>query len=455
MSLNTKVVLPDAEMPREWFNALPELLDLKTPFEPPLHPGTLKPLSPSDLEALFPKALIEQEADTRNRRIPIPEEVGAILRMWRPTPLHRAAALERALGTPARIYFKNESVSPPGSHKANTSVAQVYYNKREGIRRITTETGAGQWGSALAFACSLFGVEAVVYMVKVSYEQKPFRKALMHVWGATCHASPTELTEAGRAALRRDPNCQGSLGLAISEAVEDAAGREDTHYALGSVLNHVLLHQTVIGEEVKRQLALEGVRPDVLVGCVGGGSNFGGLVLPFLPEVKSGERIRMVAVEPAACPTLTRGLYAYDYGDEARLTPLLKMYTLGHRFMPPGIHAGGLRYHGDSPIVSQLRREGIVEARAYHQKEVFDAAVLFAKTEGFLPAPETAHAVKAAIDEAVRCREEGVARTIVFNYSGHGHFDLGAYMKYLEGELADYTLPQHEIEEAERYIPKV
>jgi len=450
-----KIFLSDSDMPTMWYNVLPELLDLKTPFSPPLHPGTKKPLEPQMLEPLFPKALIEQEADIKNKTIPIPEEVLNILRLWRPTPLHRAFALEKALNTPAEIYFKNESVSPPGSHKPNTSVAQVYYNKKEGIKRITTETGAGQWGSALAFACSIFGIEAVIYMVKISYEQKPFRKALMHVWGATCHPSPTEITEAGREALKRDPNCPGSLGLAISEAIEDAAGRDDTHYSLGSVLNHVLLHQTIIGEEVKKQLKNESIKPDILIGCVGGGSNFGGLILPFVPNVKAGEKIRMIAVEPSACPTLTRGIYTYDFGDEARLTPLLKMYTLGHKFMPAKIHAGGLRYHGDSPIISQLCKEGIVEARSYQQKEVFDAAILFAKTEGFLPAPETAHAIKAAIDEAIKCRESKEKKTIIFNYSGHGHFDLNAYTQYLEGELMDYSLPQKEIEEAESYIPKI
>jgi tryptophan synthase beta chain len=453
--MNNKINLPDTEMPTSWYNVLPELLDLKTPFSPPLHPGTHKPLEPQMLAPLFPMALIEQEADIKNKTIPIPQEVIDILRLWRPTPMHRALALEKALKTPAKIYFKNESVSPPGSHKSNTSVPQVYYNMKEGIKRISTETGAGQWGSALAFACSLFGIEAVVYMVRVSFEQKPFRKALMHVWGATCHASPTDMTEAGRDMLKRDPSCPGSLGLAISEAVEDAAGREDTHYALGSVLNHVLLHQTIIGEEVKKQLSLEGIKPDILIGCVGGGSNFGGLVLPFVPNVKAGEKIRMIGVEPAACPTLTRGLYAYDFGDEAKLTPLMKMYTLGHKFMPPKIHSGGLRYHGDSPIVSQLCKEGIVEGRAYHQKEVFDAAVLFAKTEGFLPAPETSHAIKAAIDEAVKCRESCEAKTIIFNYSGHGHFDLTSYMNYMEGEIEDYSLPQKEIDEAATYIPKV
>jgi tryptophan synthase beta chain len=445
--------MPQKEIPKAWYNVLPELMNLKTPFSPPLHPGTKKPLEPSMLEPLFAKALIAQEASMETM-IPIPEEVLDILAMWRPTPLQRAVRLEKALKTPAHIYFKNESVSPAGSHKPNSSVPQVYYNAKEGIKRITTETGAGQWGSALALACNMFGLEAVIYMVKISYEQKPFRKSLMHVWKGTCYASPSEYTESGRNALKADPGSPGSLGLAISEAVEDAAGRADTHYSLGSVLNHVLLHQTVIGLEVQKQMKLAGEKPDILIGCVGGGSNFGGLILPYIPNVKSGEKIRMIGVEPAACPSLTRGLYAYDFGDVAQLTPLLKMYTLGHKFIPPRIHAGGLRYHGDSPIISQLCKEGIVEARAYQQKEVFDAAVLWARTEGFLPAPETAHAIKAVVDEATNCTQSGEEKVIVFNYSGHGDFDLTSYNKYFEDEMDDYSMPQHEIDEAEKYIPK-
>ena len=448
-----KIILSERDMPKNWYNVLPELMDLKTPFSPPLHPGTKQPLEPHMLEALFAKELIAQEASMQ-KLIPIPEEVLDIYRLWRPTPLQRAVKLEKALNTPAKIFYKNESVSPPGSHKSNTSVPQVYYNKKEGIKRISTETGAGQWGSALAFACSLFGLEAVVYMVRVSYEQKPFRKALMHVWGAKCLPSPSEYTEAGRNALKRDPQCPGSLGLAISEAVEDAANRADTHYSLGSVLNHVLLHQTIIGEEVKLQLKTAGEKPDILIGCVGGGSNFGGLILPFVPNVKAGEKIKMIGVEPAACPSLTRGVYAYDFGDEAELTPLMKMYTLGHKFMPPKIHAGGLRYHGDSPIISQLCKEGIVEARAHLQKEIFESAILFAKTEGYLPAPETAHAIHAAVDEAKKCAKTGEKKNIVFVYSGHGHFDLTSYTQFLEGDLEDYSLPQDEIEAAEKYIPK-
>ncbi len=450
----TKILLNEKNLPKTWYNVLPELMDLKVPFSPPLHPGTLKPVVPQDLTPLFPMALIEQEVSMA-KEIPIPEEILDSLKIWRPTPLRRAVHLEKALKTPAHIYYKDESVSPPGSHKTNTAVAQVYYNMKEGIKRIATETGAGQWGSALSFACQVYGIEAVVYMVKVSYQQKPFRRSLMNVWGAKCIPSPSEFTESGRDALRLDPESPGSLGLAISEAVEDAASRDDTHYALGSVLNHVLLHQTVIGKEVKEQLKIAGEKADILIGCVGGGSNFGGLILPFVPEKKAGEKIKFLAVEPSACPSLTRGLYAYDYGDVAKLTPIMKMFTIGHNFIPPKIHAGGLRYHGDSPIVSQLCQEGIVEAIAYQQREVFEAAVLFARTEGFLPAPETAHAVKAAVDEAKKCTESGEKKTIVFNYSGHGHFDLMSYDKYFDNEMEDYSLPQKEIEAAEKSIPKV
>lgn len=452
--MSTKILLPESELPKKWFNILPELMDLKTPFEPARHPGTKKPLKPEDLTALFPMGLIEQEV-SMEKEIEIPEEVQKIYNIWRPTPLHRAKNLEKALGTPAHIYFKNESVSPPGSHKPNTAVPQVYYNRLEGIKRLTTETGAGQWGSALSFACNFFDIEAMVYMVRISFDQKPFRKLLMQSWGGQCVPSPSDLTESGRAALKEDPNTPGSLGLAISEAVEDAVTREDTHYALGSVLNHVILHQTVIGQETIKQMAIAGEKPDILIGCVGGGSNFGGFIAPFVPMVKSGEQIKMIAVEPSACPTLSKGLYAYDYGDMAGLTPLLKMFTLGHKFMPPKIHAGGLRYHGDSPIVSQLTKEGIVEARTYHQREVFDAAILFARTEGFIPAPETSHAIKAAIDEALKCKETGEAKNIVFNYSGHGHFDMVSYEKYFDNDLEDYALPQHEIDEAEKDLPKI
>jgi len=452
--LEVKILLEDKEMPKKWFNVLPELLDLKTPLEPPLDPKTKKPLDPKALEAIFPKALIEQEANME-KMIPIPEEILKVYNIWRPTPMYRAAKLEKKLNTPARIYYKNESVSPAGSHKPNTAVAQAYYNMKEGTKRITTETGAGQWGSALAFACNYFGLKAAIYMVRVSYEQKPYRRSMMQVWGAECVPSPSNKTNFGRKILETDPKNPGSLGIAISEAIEDAVTHSDTHYSLGSVLNHVLLHQTIIGEEVKLQLEKIGEKPDILIGCVGGGSNFGGLILPFIPQKKSGENIRMIAVEPTACPTLTKGIYAYDYGDTAGLTPLLKMYTLGHKFMPPEIHAGGLRYHGDSPIISQLVKEGLVEPKAYHQKEVFEAAVMFAQTEGFIPAPETAHAIKAVIDEAIKAKEEAKEKCIVFNFSGHGHFDLKAYDLFFENKLTDYYLEDKYIKEAEKIVEQI
>ncbi|MBN1899077.1 MAG: TrpB-like pyridoxal phosphate-dependent enzyme [Spirochaetes bacterium] len=452
--LEVKVLLEDREMPKKWYNVLPELMDLKTPFSPPLDPATKKPLDPSKLEAIFPKALIAQEA-SMEKMIPIPEDILKVYNIWRPTPMYRAAKLEKALKTPAHIYFKNESVSPPGSHKPNTAVAQVYYNMKEGVKRIATETGAGQWGSALAFACNYFGLKATIYMVKVSYQQKPYRRSMMQVWGAHCIPSPSDKTNTGKAILKQQPDHPGSLGLAISEAVEDAATHDDTKYSLGSVLNHVLLHQTIIGEELKLQLKKVNVKPDILISCVGGGSNFAGLVLPFVPDVKAGKKIRMIAVEPTACPTLTRGYYAYDFGDVAELTPLLKMYTLGHKFIPPKIHAGGLRYHGDAPIICQLVKEGIVEGRAYHQKEAFKAAVTFARAEGFIPAPETAHAIKAVIDEAIKCREEKKKKTIVFNFSGHGHFDLGSYDLYFEGKMEDYHLEKKYIEQAFKDLPKI
>ena len=383
--------------------------------------------------------LILQEVSTEPE-IAIPEEVLDIYSMWRPTPLVRARRLEAFLKTPARIYYKNECVSAAGSHKPNTSVPQAYYNKKAGVRRLTTETGAGQWGSALSFACNCFGLDCTVYMVKVSYEQKPYRRSLMRIWGADVHASPSLETEIGRSILSADPDCPGSLGIAISEAVYDAATHDDTKYALGSVLNHVMLHQTVIGLETKKQLALAGEKADVVIGCVGGGSNFSGLALPFVRDKAAGSKVRLVAVEPKACPTLTRGVFAYDYGDTAKMAPLVKMYTLGHSFVPPRIHAGGLRYHGDSPILSLLVKEGIVEPVAYAQNEVFEAAVLFARTEGVVPAPETSHALKAAVDEAVRCREAREAKTIVVGFSGHGHFDMAAYDAYLAGTLEDYEM---------------
>ena len=441
------VTLPHSEIPSAWYNVL---ADLPQPLPPPLHPGTGKPLGPDDLAPLFPMALIEQEM-SGERWIAIPDEVRELYKIWRPTPLVRAVRLEKALKTNCRIYFKNESVSPAGSHKPNTAVPQAYYNKKEGLRRIATETGAGQWGSALAFACQAFGLDCTVYMVKSSYHQKPYRRSLMHIWGAEVFASPTDRTQAGRDILAADPETPGSLGIAISEAVEDAATHDDTHYALGSVLNHVLLHQSVIGLETKRQLELAGEKPDTLIGCVGGGSNFGGFALPFLTEKLKRPDLRIVAVEPAACPSLTKGIYAYDFGDTAKLTPLVKMFTLGHTFVPEGIHAGGLRYHGTAPIVAHLAHLGLIESRALLQNAVFEAALQFSRAEGFVPAPETSHAIRAAIDEA----RKNDGKCIVFCYSGHGHFDMSAYDAHLAGNLEDYEHPEEKIAEALHHLPKV
>ncbi|MCZ7525728.1 MAG: TrpB-like pyridoxal phosphate-dependent enzyme [Acidimicrobiia bacterium] len=421
-------------MPTAWFNAVPSLPE---PLAPPLHPGTREPAGPDDLAPLFPMGLIGQEMATEEW-IDVPGEVLDILRLWRPTPLVRARRLEEALGTPARIYFKDESVSPAGSHKPNTAVAQAWYNKAEGVTRLTTETGAGQWGSALSFACSLLGMECEVYMVRASYNQKPYRRMLMETWGGTTIPSPSDRTQAGRAILEADPDSPGSLGIAISEAVERAATQDDAHYSLGSVLNHVLLHQTVIGLEAKEQLAMAGEdRVDVVIGSCGGGSNLGGITLPFVPDKKAGADLRLVAVEPQSCPTLTEGRYDYDFGDTAGMTPLLQMYTLGHDFVPPPIHAGGLRYHGDAPIICNLVRNGWMEAVAYPQGKVFEAAIQFARTQGTVPAPETAHAVRAAIDEALAAKEQGQDRVILFNYSGHGLLDLAAYDDFLHGRLGD------------------
>lgn len=448
---DTKILLSEKELPQKWYNVQ---ADLPKPLMPPLNPGTGQPIGPEDLAPIFPMGLIEQEV-SQERWIEIPDEILDIYRLWRPTPLHRAKRLEKALGTPARIYYKNESVSPAGSHKPNTAVAQAYYNKKEGVKRIATETGAGQWGSALAFACKLFDIECTVYMVKVSYEQKPYRRSLMHAWGATVHPSPTNLTNAGRSILEKDPNTLGSLGMAISEAVEDAATHEDTKYALGSVLNHVLLHQTIIGLEVKEQLKLAGESPDVLIGCVGGGSNFAGFCFPFVKDKLDGKDMRIIAVEPTSCPTLTKGPYRYDFGDTAQMTPLLMMYTLGHTFVPPGIHAGGLRYHGDAPLLCLLVNQGVIEARAYHQNPVFEAAMQFIQTEGIIPAPETAHAIKGAVDEAMKCKETGEEKCIVIAFSGHGHFDLAAYDAYLAGQLEDYEYPEEMIKEALEKLPNI
>jgi len=411
--------LPVDRLPTAWFNALPRLPE---PMQPPLHPGTKEPAGPEDLAPLFPMALIEQEMSTA-LEIDIPGEVLDILRLWRPTPLVRAERLEQQLGTPARIYYKDESVSPAGSHKVNTSVAQAFYNRQDGTKRLTTETGAGQWGTALSFACAQFDIECKVYMVRTSFESKPYRRVLMETWGAECVPSPVD-----------DPSSPGSLGMAISDAVRDAAGRDDTHYALGSVLNHVLLHQTVIGLEAKEQLELAGeTRPDVVIAPCGGGSNLGGITLPFMEDPE----VRLLAVEPASCPTLTEGRFEYDFGDTAGMTPLLPMYTLGHDFMPPDIHAGGLRYHGDSPIISLLVKTGRMDAVAYPQGKVFEAARQFAITEGRVPAPESAHGIRAAIDEALACKETGEEKVILFNYSGHGFLDLAAYDDFNHGRLVD------------------
>ncbi len=446
-----KILLSEKDIPRQWYNAVP---DMQNPPAPPLHPGTKQPIGPDDLAPLFPMPLIGQEV-SQDRWIDIPEEVLEIYSLWRPSPLYRAYNLEEALGTPAKIYYKYEGVSPAGSHKPNTSVPQAYYNKISGTKRIASETGAGQWGSALSLACAHFGLECSVYMVKVSYEQKPYRRSMMETWGAEVFASPTDKTKAGQSVLSENPDSTGSLGIAISEAVEDAATHDDTKYSLGSVLNHVLMHQTVIGLETKKQLEMIGEKPNVLIGCCGGGSNLGGLVLPFLPEKQNGDDITMIAAEPAACPTLTRGKFAYDFGDTVGLTPLVRMFTLGSAFVPEGIHAGGLRYHGDSPIISQLVQDKIIEAVAYHQNEVFDAAVLFARSEGIIPAPEAAHAIKSAVDEAQKATEEGKEKTIVFNLSGHGHFDMAAYDAYFSKELPDFSLPDETLQKTIAAIPQV
>ena len=427
-----KILLDENEMPKYWYNILP---DLPEPLPPPLHPVTKEPVKPEDLKPIFPKALIEQEM-SNERWIKIPEEVRDVYALWRPTPLIRAVRLEKALKTPARIYFKYEGVSPPGSHKPNTAVAQAYYNAKEGIERLTTETGAGQWGSALCFATKLFDLKCTVYMVKVSYYQKPYRRVLMETWGGEVIPSPSDRTEVGRKILEKDPDNPGSLGIAISEAIEDAVKNENTNYSLGSVLNHVLLHQTIIGLEAKKQLESIGEKPDVIVGCVGGGSNFAGLCYPFIKDAQK-DGIKIIAVEPKACPTLTEGVYKYDYGDTAGLTPLLKMFTLGHDFIPPPIHAGGLRYHGDAPTLCLLVKHGIIEPRAVRQIPTFEAGVMFARTEGIVPAPETNHAIRVVIDEAIKAREEGEEKVILFNFSGHGLLDLKAYDDFLYGKLQD------------------
>jgi tryptophan synthase beta chain len=452
MTDSVKYTLDESRIPKRWYNIM---ADLPSPPPPVLHPGTKKPVGPDDLAPLFPMALIGQEVSTE-REIDIPEPVREIYRQWRPTPLYRARRLEKALQTPAKIYYKYEGVSPAGSHKPNTAVPQAFYNKEAGVKKITTETGAGQWGSSLAFAGALFGIEIKVFMVRVSYNQKPYRRAMMETYGAKCVPSPSPETNSGRAILAQNKDHPGSLGIAISEAVEVAATHDDTKYALGSVLNHVLMHQTVVGQEAMAQLEMAGDYPDILVGCTGGGSNFAGLAFPFIgAQLRGGKKVRVIAVEPAACPSLTRGKYAYDFGDTGHLTPLVKMHTLGSTFTPPPFHAGGLRYHGMAPLVSHCQELKLLESRAYTQTEVFAAGVQFARAEGIIPAPEANHAVKGAIDEALRCRTEGKSRTILFNLCGHGHFDMQAYMDYFAGKLTDQTYDEGELAMALAGLPSV
>jgi len=440
--MNTKVFLTEAEIPKQWYNIQ---ADMPTPGQPPLHPATGQPIGPDDLASVFPMNLIEQDV-SQERWIDIPDGVMEKLLLWRPSPLYRARAIEKALDTPAKIYYKNEGVSPPGSHKPNTAVAQAYYNKEFGIKRLTTETGAGQWGSALALACKLYGLECKVYMVRISFEQKPFRKMMMAVWGANCVPSPSTETQTGRKILSEMPDTPGSLGIAISEAIEDAVTSKDTRYSLGSVLNHVLLHQTIIGLEAQKQMEKLGDYPDVVIGCVGGGSNFAGLSFPYIRDKIHGKEVQVVACEPTACPTLTRADFVYDHGDTACMTPLLPMHSLGHTFIPAPIHAGGLRYHGVAPLISQLILDGLIEPRAYNQIESYEAAMLWAQTEGFISAPETSHALAAVIQEANLAKEEGKEKTIIVNWSGHGLMDLTGYDKYLAGELINYSLPEEDLE---------
>jgi tryptophan synthase beta chain len=449
--MTVKYLLGEEQIPRHWYNVL---ADLPTPPAPVLHPATKQPVTPNDLAPIFPMALIEQEMSAQ-REIPIPDEVRAILAQWRPSPLMRAHRLEQAIGTRSHIYYKYEGGSPAGSHKPNTAVAQAYYNAKAGVKRLATETGAGQWGSSLAFAGSVFGLKVTVYMVKVSYEQKPYRRSMMHTWGAEVFASPSERTNAGRTILAKNPSSPGSLGIGISEAVEDAATHDDTKYALGSVLNHVCLHQTVIGLEAQEQMKLAGEYPDVVIACHGGGSNFAGLAVPFARDKIHGKKVRLLAAEPASCPSLTKGRYLYDYGDTAGLTPIVKMHTLGHEFMPPGIHAGGLRYHGAAPLVSKLLDEKLIEAIALPQTACFEAAITFASAEGIIPAPESSHAIRAAIDEAKRADAEGTTRVILFNLSGHGHFDLSAYDAYRAGKLEDFEYSSEEAERSMANVPRV
>ena len=449
----TKFILDENEMPTSWYNIQ---ADLPEPLPPVLHPATGKPVTADDLKAIFPMELIKQEVSLE-RWIEIPDEVQEIYRVWRPTTLFRAHRLEKALDTPAKIFYKYEGMSPPGSHKPNTAVAQAYYNKKEGVKRISTETGAGQWGSALSFAGACFGIEIKVYMVRASYDQKPYRRVMMETWGGKCVPSPSPDTKVGRAILEKDPNCTGSLGIAISEATEDAISRDDTHYSLGSVLNHVLLHQTIIGQEAKKQMEMADAYPDIIIGCIGGGSNFAGVFLPFVKDKIEGKKpnLRIINVEPASCPTLTKGPYTYDFGDSAGLTPLLKMYTLGHGFIPPPVHAGGLRYHGMAPIICHLYNLGLVEAQAVHQLATFEAGIKFARTEGIISAPEPNHAIKVVIDEALKCKESGESKIILLAHSGHGHVDMAAYDDYLSGKLTDYAYPEQSIKEALKDLPKL
>ncbi len=449
----TKFILDEKDMPTKWYNVLP---DLPEPLPPELHPGTGKPVTPDDLTPIFPMGVIMQEFSPE-RYIDIPEEVQAVYRTWRPTVLHRAHRLEKALDTPAKIFFKYEGTSQAGSHKPNTAIAQAYYNMKEGVKRLATETGAGQWGSALAMGCAFFGIECKVYMVKVSYNQKPYRRILMETWGAQVVPSPSQDTKAGRDILAENPYSPGSLGIAISEAIEDAATHDDTNYSIGSVVNHVLLHQTIIGEETRKQMEMADAYPDIIVGCVGGGSNFAGQFLPWIRDKFSGKKpdLRIICVEPEACPTLTKGPYTWDFGDTAGMAPILKMYTLGHTFVPPPVHAGGLRYHGMAPIVSHLYKLGLIEAKAEHQTAVFKAGVQFARTEGIITGPEPCHDLRVAIDEALKCKESGESKTILIAHSGHGHFDLAAYDEYLSGKMQDYAYPEEKVKEALKHLPKV
>ena len=453
MSAETKYLLSESDIPRSWYNIQP---DLPEPLPPVLHPGTKQPVGPEDLAPLFPMEVIRQEVSS-DREIEIPEPVRDVYRLWRPTPLYRARRLEQVLDLPdnVKVFYKYEGVSPSGSHKPNTAVPQAWYNKQEGVTRLATETGAGQWGSSLAMACAMFGLDLKVYMVKVSFEQKPYRRLMMQTFGAECVPSPSMDTNAGRAVLAQHPDSTGSLGIAISEAVEDAATTPNTKYSLGSVLNHVLMHQTVIGLEAQQQLEMADVWPDVIIGCAGGGSNFGGLVMPFLKAKFDGAETRIIACEPAACPSLTRGAYAYDFGDTAGMTPLVKMHTLGHSFVPAGIHAGGLRYHGMAPLVSHLYQLGAIEAQAVHQRAAFESVITFARAEGIIPAPEPSHAIKVTIDEALSAKEAGEAKTILFGLCGHGHFDLSAYDTYLSGNLQDYEYPQKAVDAALAELPMV